>query len=120
MRPIFLFLLTQIFSSSVSTPSGPRQKPGVRSLAFYTRMRKEHWLRDKFDEGRIVLLEDESMWEVHPADRLTVERWLRISTIAVEHTQEEGYPYRLTNSTERETARANYLGDFAPPVPQVA
>jgi len=89
-------------------------------LAFYPRIREEHWLRDKFDEGRIVLLEDESMWEIHPADRLTAARWLRISTIAVEHTQEEGYPYRLTNSTEGETVRANYLGEFAPRVPEVA
>jgi hypothetical protein len=26
-----------------------------------------------------------------------------------EHTQKEGYPYRLKNTTERESARANCL-----------
>lgn len=79
-------------------------------MPFYTRAHEEHWLRDKQEEGRIVLLEDESVWEVHPSDRLVTARWLRISTITVNHTQKEGYPYQLTNTTEGESARANYLG----------
>jgi hypothetical protein len=92
-------------------------------MAFYPRIHEEHWLRDKIEEGRIVVLEDESMWEVHPSDRLITERWLRISTITVKHTQKEGYPYLLSNSTEGEDARANYLGKSTPRmsiVPQVA
>jgi len=83
-------------------------------MVFYPRSRDEHWLRDKHEEGKIVVLEDESVWEVHPADRLTTSRWLRISTITVNRTQKEGYPYLLTNTTEGETARANYLGGSMP------
>ena len=30
-------------------------------LAFYTRIHEEHWLRDKLEEGRIVILDDESI-----------------------------------------------------------
>jgi hypothetical protein len=82
-------------------------------LAFYTRIHEEHWLRDKLEEGRIVILEDESIWEVHPWDRQIAKRWLRISTITVKHTEKEGYPYLLSNSTEGEDARANYLGESA-------
>lgn len=82
-------------------------------LAFYTKIREEHWLRDKLEEGRIVILEDESIWEVHPWDRQITKRWLRISTITVKHTEKEGYPYLLSNSTEGEDARANYLGESA-------
>jgi hypothetical protein len=76
-------------------------------MAFYIRIHEEHWLRDKLEEGKIVVLEDESVWEVHPSDRLITQRWLRMSTINVEHTQKEGYPYLLKNSTEGESARAN-------------
>jgi hypothetical protein len=50
-------------------------------------------------------------------------RWLRISTIAVEHTQKEVFPYVLSNRTEREKARANYLGSDASrisDIPEVA
>ena len=38
-------------------------------MAFYTRIHEEHWLRDRLEDGRIVILEDESIWEVHPSDR---------------------------------------------------
>ena len=80
-------------------------------MPIYTRAREEHWLRDKQEEGRIVILDDESAWEVHPTDRMATARWLRISTITVSQSQEEGYPYLLMNTTEGETARANYLGE---------
>jgi hypothetical protein len=60
------------------------------------------------------------MWEVHPSDRQTTKRWLRISTINVrhveinvKHAEKEGYPYLLSNRTEGEYARANYLRDSA-------
>ncbi len=89
-------------------------------MAFYTRIHEEHWLRDKLEEGRIVILEDESMWEIHPSDRQTTKRWLRISTINVKHieinvkhAEKEGYPYLLSNRTEGEYARADYLRDSA-------
>ena len=83
-------------------------------MPFYPRAREEHWLRDKHEEGRIVILEDESAWEVHPSDRLVTACWLRMSTITVSHTQKEEYPYLLTNTMERETARAIYLGESVP------
>ena len=82
-------------------------------MAFYNRVHEEHWLRDKLEEGRIVILEDESIWEVHPSDRQITKSWLRISTVTVKHTEKEGYPYLLSNTTEGEDARANYLRDSA-------
>jgi len=79
-------------------------------MPYYVRFEEEHWLRDKQDDGKIVILEDESVWEVHPMDRATAARWLRISTITVKDTEKAEYRYVLTNTTEGETARANYLG----------
>ena len=38
-------------------------------------------------------------------DRQITKRWLRISTITVKHTEKEGYPYLLSNSTKREKMR---------------
>jgi len=81
-------------------------------MVFHSRIHEEHWLRDKFEEGRIVVLEDESIWEMHPSDRRLTRRWLRISTITVKDTQKEGY--LLSNTTEGEEARANYLGAATP------
>jgi hypothetical protein len=80
-------------------------------MAVYTRSHEEHWLCDKHEDGIVLLLEDDSMWEVHPSDRLSAAHWLRMSTIVVEHTQEDHYPYLLRNAIEKKTARANYLGN---------
>jgi hypothetical protein len=81
-------------------------------MTFYDRTRQEHWLRDKQEEGKALILNDDSIWEVHPSDQATTARWLRGSTIVVEHTEKEGHPYLLRNHTETEVARANYLGEF--------
>ena len=32
-------------------------------MAVYTRTHEEHWLRDKLEEGRILILDDESTCE---------------------------------------------------------
>jgi hypothetical protein len=82
-------------------------------MAFYIGIHEEHWLRDKLEEGRIVILEDGSTWEVHPSDRQRTKRWLRISTVTVKYAQKESHPYVLSNSTEGEEARANYLGGMS-------
>ena len=79
-------------------------------MTFYTRIREEHWLRDKQDQGQSVTLEDDSIWEIHPQDRSVAARWLRGSTIYIEQTQLQGYPYILRNRTETEVAHANFLG----------
>jgi len=81
-------------------------------MAFYERTRQEHWLRDKQEEGKALILNDDSIWEVHPSDQSTTARWLRGSTIVVEYTEQGGHPYLLRNRTETEVARANYLGEF--------
>ena len=81
-------------------------------MAFYQQTRTEHWLRDKQDEGKSLILEDESSWEVDPSDQFFTARWLRGSTIIVEFTEKGEYPYLLRNCTEAERARANFLGEF--------
>ena len=82
-------------------------------MAFYTRTHEEHWLRDKREEGRTLILDDESIWEVHPSDREMTQRWLRISTITVKATEKGSHPYLLSHRTDGEDARANYLRDSA-------
>ena len=80
-------------------------------MVFYKRTRDEHWLRDKQEQGQSLLLEDDSIWVVHPSDRSITAHWLRGSTIYIEQTQTPDYPYVLRNRTEGEVARANCLDD---------
>jgi hypothetical protein len=81
-------------------------------MSHYRRTNAEHWLRDKQEEGQSLVLEDDSTWEVHPSDRSLTARWLRGSTIYVEETKTQAYPYVLRNRTEGEVARANFLGEL--------
>ena len=84
--------------------------PSAR-MRFYDRTRQEHWLLDKQDDGKKLILNDDSSWEVQPSERVTTARWLRGSTIVVEYIEKQDYPYVLRNRTEGEVARANFLGD---------
>ena len=82
-------------------------------MSFYPRIHQEHWLFDKLEGGRLVILEDNSIWEVHPSDREITKHWLRISTITVKDAEKGSHPYILSNRTEGEDARADYLRDSA-------
>ena len=84
--------------------------PSAR-MTFYERIRQEHWLRDKQNEGKTLILNDDSSWEVQPSERVIAARWLRGSTIIVEYTEKGAYPYLLRNLTEGELARALFLGE---------
>ena len=95
----------------MGAPPSSTQIPGS-AVTFYERIRQEHWLRDKQDEGKILILDDDSTWEVNPRDQFVTKLWLRGSTIMVEYTEKQDYPYVLRNLTEGEIARANFLGEF--------
>ena len=79
-------------------------------MKFYERIRLEHWILDKQDDGKKLILNDDSTWEVNPGDQSLTKRWLRGSTIMVDYTEKQDYPYVLRNQTEGEVARANFLG----------
>ena len=81
-------------------------------MTLYERTRQEHWLRDKQDDGQMLILNDDSTWEVNPRDQFLTKRWLRGSTIMVEYTEKKDYPYVLRNRTEGDVARANFLGEY--------
>jgi len=86
-----------------------RRFPFAR-MTFYERIRLEHWILDKQDDGKKLILNDDSTWEVNPGDQSLTKRWLRGSTIMVDYTEKKDYPYVLRNQTEGKFARANFLG----------
>ena len=81
-------------------------------MSFCRRIHFEHWLRDKQDDGQSLILEDDSTWDTHPSDRPRTAIWLRGSTIYVEETQRQEYPYILRNRAEGEVALTNFVGEF--------
>jgi len=54
-------------------------------MTLYERIRQEHWLRDKQDEGKGLILNDDSVWEVDARNQFLtksgyVDRQLSLST----------------------------------------
>ena len=88
------------------------EKPSKRNnaaLAIYPGIGSGHWIQSISDGGKIIILEDGSVWEVSPIDIIYSVIWLPVSNIAV--VKDSGsYPYKLINTDDRETVNAKYLG----------
>jgi hypothetical protein len=70
----------------------------------------KHWIKSILESGKIVTLDDDSVWEIALFDRWKVRLWLRFDDIVVvDNPSNPFYPYRLINTTKGETAEAKLL-----------
>lgn len=69
-----------------------------------------HWVSEKLDGGRYIRLEDGSLWEIAPLDRINTALWLNADQIVVTASNDVLYPYLLVNTTQGETAKAKLVG----------
>lgn len=68
-----------------------------------------HWIQTVSSGGKILTLEDGSIWEVSLIDVIYSAIWLPISNIVV--IEDSGtHPYKLINTDDGETVNAKYLG----------
>ena len=65
-----------------------------------------HWIKSKSDDGAIITLEDGSVWQVDPLDRIDASLWLPITDITVVESDDG---YLLVNTDDGEKARAELL-----------
>jgi hypothetical protein len=61
-----------------------------------------HWIEAVLDEGRLIRLEDGSLWQVDPVDTVTSSIWLPVSDIII-------CGNRLINEDDHETVHARRL-----------
>ena len=71
-----------------------------------------HWIKENIDRGRLILLEDGSLWEVDRLERLDASLWLRTSSVHVAESSDgsPGFDYLLVNTDDREAVHAKYMG----------
>jgi len=69
-----------------------------------------HWIQDISNNGKVVVLEDGSRWEIHRMDRIDTSLWMPTDDITV---KDKGpsieYDYTLVNTEEDESAGAKLL-----------
>ena len=75
----------------------------------YTGTTKGHWVSEKIDEGRIIKLEDGSLWEISPLDRIETMLWLVTDDISVIGSANPFYPYYLLHKSTGEPIEAKLI-----------
>lgn len=74
----------------------------LTSIGFAADCESRHWIKSASSDGRIVILEDGSVWEVDPVDRIDSMLWLPTSdVIACED--------KLTNTDDNESVDARRI-----------
>lgn len=68
-----------------------------------------HWILENVNAGELIKLEDSSLWEISPIDRIYSALWLPISEITVIEGRNPFYPYVLINSDDDEKAEAKFI-----------
>lgn len=95
----------------ISLSSQPASKP-KQNTSQYSGGRSGHSIQENIDSGSMMILEDGSIWEIDPLDKIDAMLWLPISniTIIISNSGSLGYDYLLINTDDGEKAHAKYLG----------
>ena len=100
-------LLMKVIASSKSSGGAPAKRSGAR---VYVGIGDGHWIKENIDSGTYVILEDGSLWQIDPLDKIDAMLWLPISDITViESEGSPGYDYLLINTDDDEKAHAKYV-----------
>jgi len=90
----------RVTKKTVKTPA--RAEP-------YAALGGGHLLREVSRDGRYIVLEDGSRWEVHPRDWYQTVSWERSANVTVRTARGDGgFDYELVNTTSDEGALAKY------------
>ena len=63
----------------------------------------EHWITKITGHGKVVELEDGSVWDISPAYQAKTMTWLGAQKITVSNGLNPQYPYQLSNTTTKDT-----------------
>jgi len=82
------------------------------SVEPYTRIGGSHWVQTVLGQGRIIILEDGSRWEVESLDQNETVLWAPTSPITVDEANApvDDFRYTLTNTENSRSVRAKYRG----------
>lgn len=84
----------------------------ARGSSEYAGVGRGHWIQEVSDGGRMVILEDGSIWEISTIDQIYTMLWLPITDITVVESRSPigDFKYVLVNTDDGEEALAKYIG----------
>ncbi|SRR6266480_5013865 len=68
-----------------------------------------HWVKSKIDGGSIIQLEDGSMWQISPIDKIETTLWLPTEGITIIESKNPMFPYKLINGDGKSSAEAKFI-----------
>ena len=68
-----------------------------------------HWVGLSMDSGAKIKLEDGSVWEIASKDQSKTRNWMVAQKISVNEYPNDRYPFRLTNTDQKESADARLV-----------
>ncbi|MEK7449083.1 MAG: hypothetical protein AAB019_06325 [Planctomycetota bacterium] len=80
----------------------------LSGLTYYN-LGKGHWVSKTIDFGKFIQLEDKSLWEISFLDKINTCLWLPIDSITVIENNNTLYPYRIINTSSKESAEAKLI-----------
>ncbi len=102
-------LVKALASSNESTTQSIKNNPTDN---LYIGVGGKHWIKKNVDSGTYMVLEDDSLWQIDPIDKINAMLWLPVSNITVTKSTSgsPGYEYLLVNTDDGEKAHAKYMG----------
>lgn len=80
-------------------------------MFFSSEAHANHWIEKVADGGKIIILEDRSVWEVSPIDSIHSSLWLPVSRVIVV-TNSGFYPYLMINLSDKRAVEVKFLGNL--------
>jgi hypothetical protein len=93
---------------ALSAPAEPVLQTGPPSKD-YSRLGTGHWVKKTMDNGIMVVLDDNSLWEVQASDVSTTATWTQGTPISVGVSKGD-YPYQLIDVSTSKAVVAKWVG----------
>jgi|GEM_PF-1951290 len=98
------------FKKKGVTPFSPSDSNIRKSITgIYSDEDSEHYIESNYS-GSTLVLDDGSMWDIDPVDKMIAALWKFEAIITVSSSSGAKYDYVLSNSEDGKKVRANYIG----------
>ncbi len=94
------------FTVTIATEVAKKSAGSGKSVV-YSGFGQKHWVREKIENGAFIKLEDGSLWQISPIDKINTMLWLPTDNVVVIESGNPQYPYKLVG--KRDTAEAKLV-----------
>jgi hypothetical protein len=115
---MYLYIFANLLATFISSmPPDEIKKTGIEKLSLEEKKALDKWIKENYlkksisknkkqgpvlqenlNNGRLIRLTDNSLWEIRPADTPITQGWITPVEIQVTSTDDPIYLYHLTNT----------------------